>query len=156
YDEALKEAAPPAEFPAAVALWHGARALAFVGKKDAAGAQAELAALRAGVAGISADAPEGYNKAKDLCASAGNLAVGQLAMQQGRTEEGIAALRAAVATEDTLRYDEPADWYFPVRPALGAALLAAGRGAEAQAVYEADLQRLPENGWSLYGLAESL
>ena len=37
-----------------------------------------------------------------------------------------AALRAAVALEDTLLYDEPPDWIQPVRHALGAALVAAG------------------------------
>lgn len=31
----------------------------------------------------------------------------------------------------------------------------AGRFAEAEEVYREDLRRLPENGWSLYGLAES-
>jgi hypothetical protein len=31
-----------------------------------------------------------------------------------------------------------------------------GRYAEAEQVYREDLARLPENGWSLYGLASSL
>ena len=31
-----------------------------------------------------------------------------------------------------------------------------GRYAEAEQVYREDLARLPDNGWSLYGLAESL
>ena len=35
-------------------------------------------------------------------------------------------------------------------------LLATGRAAEAEVVYREDLQRNPENGWSLYGLAQSL
>ena len=32
----------------------------------------------------------------------------------------------------------------------------AGRFAEAEQVYRDDLARLPENGWALFGLAESL
>ena len=32
----------------------------------------------------------------------------------------------------------------------------AGKYAEAEAIYREDLRRLPENGWSLYGLAEAL
>ena len=32
----------------------------------------------------------------------------------------------------------------------------AGKFAEAEQVYRDDLARLPENGWSLFGLAESL
>jgi tetratricopeptide (TPR) repeat protein len=40
--------------------------------------------------------------------------------------------------------------------AHGAALLKAGRNAEAEAVYREDLKRFPENGWSLFGLAAAL
>ena len=32
----------------------------------------------------------------------------------------------------------------------------AGRYADAEQVYRDDLTRLPDNGWSLYGLADSL
>ena len=53
-------------------------------------------------------------------------------------------------------FTEPPPWYYPVRQSLGAALLAAGRPAEAEAVYREDLKRNRENGWSLFGLAESL
>ena len=44
----------------------------------------------------------------------------------------------------------------PVRQALGAVLLDAGRPAEAEAVYRADLDEYPRNGWSLFGLSRSL
>jgi tetratricopeptide (TPR) repeat protein len=70
--------------------------------------------------------------------------------------EAVRRLEEAVKTEDGLRYDEPPDWYVPVRHALGAALLAAGRPADAEKVYEENLRRHPENGWALHGLAESL
>ena len=43
-----------------------------------------------------------------------------------------------------------------MRQALGAILVQAGRGAEAERVYREDLERNPGNGWSLYGLARSL
>jgi predicted Zn-dependent protease len=32
----------------------------------------------------------------------------------------------------------------------------AGKAAEAEQVYRDDLKKLPNNGWSLYGLADSL
>ena len=35
-------------------------------------------------------------------------------------------------------------------------LLQAGRAAEAEQVYREDLRRNPDNGWSLFGLAQSL
>jgi len=44
----------------------------------------------------------------------------------------------------------------PTRQALGAVLLAAGRAAEAEAVYRADLDEWPKNGWSLLGLSQAL
>jgi len=44
----------------------------------------------------------------------------------------------------------------PVRQTLGAVLLDAGRPAEAEAIYWQDLSSNRENGWSLYGLAQSL
>ena len=43
-----------------------------------------------------------------------------------------------------------------MRQALGAALMDAGRYADAEAVYRDDLAHYPENGWSLFGLSRSL
>lgn len=43
-----------------------------------------------------------------------------------------------------------------MRHYVGATLLAARRPAEAEAVYRKDLQRFPDNGWSLYGLSVAL
>ena len=65
-------------------------------------------------------------------------------------------MREAVKREDALRYAEPPDWIIPVRHALGAALLQSRRYTEAEQVYRDDLERHPENGWSLFGLARSL
>ena len=55
-----------------------------------------------------------------------------------------------------VRYDEPPDWILPVRHALGATLLQSKKPAEAEAVFREDLRRLPDNGWSLFGLGRSL
>src|SRR5947208_2223757 len=41
-------------------------------------------------------------------------------------------------------------------PAPGATLLKERRAAEAEQIYRDDLARQPNNGWSLYGLAQSL
>ena len=69
---------------------------------------------------------------------------------------GLPPLTIVQAAEDLLRYDEPPGWIIPVRHALGAALMQAGRFAEAESVYREDLRRLPNNGWSLFGLSEAL
>jgi len=68
----------------------------------------------------------------------------------------VAALERAVALQDALTYMEPPPWYFPTRQALGAVLLEAGRAQQAEAVYRADLEEWPKNGWSLFGLSRAL
>ena len=61
-----------------------------------------------------------------------------------------------MAIEDGIPYDEPPGWHAPVRQTLGAVLLEAGRPADAERVYREELRRNPGNGWSLFGLAQSL
>ena len=82
--------------------------------------------------------------------------MGEIAARNGDLESGITHFREAVKIEDTGLYFEPPKWYYPVRQSLGAALLKAGRHAEAEAVYKEDLKRFPENGWSLHGLVAAL
>jgi Flp pilus assembly protein TadD len=66
------------------------------------------------------------------------------------------ALSDAVRMQNALVYDEPPIWYFPVRGALGAELLAVGQAPQAEAVYRSDLKVNPGNPRSLHGLARSL
>ena len=83
-------------------------------------------------------------------------AAGELAASDGDYDTAIAALREAASVEDQIPYDEPPGWHAPARHTLGALLLAADRASEAEAVYREELQRNPHNGWSLYGLMQSL
>ena len=62
----------------------------------------------------------------------------------------------AVNAQDTLPYTEPPFWYYPTRQSLGAALLKAGKPEQAEAVYRADLKQYRHNGWSMFGLMQSL
>lgn len=96
-----------------------------------------------------ADAKEGQNSASALLKVASDVLGAQIALRDGKTDQGIHLLTEAAAAADRLRYDEPPDWAYPVRHSLGAALLASGRPAEAEAVYREDLKRNPNNGWSL-------
>jgi len=61
-----------------------------------------------------------------------------------------------VVLQDALVYDEPPAWYYPVRESLGAALLRAGRAADAEGVFREGIARIPRNGRMLFGLMESL
>jgi hypothetical protein len=96
-----------------------------------------------------------YSSASQITNMATQLLKGQVLLQSKNQDEGLTALRKAVAAEDTMRYDEPPDWRLPARHFLGAALLDIGKYAEAEQVYEEDLLRNPENGWALQGLLQS-
>ena len=80
---------------------------------------------------------------------------GEILVAEGHLSTGIKALQNAVIAEDQLRYDEPPDWIIPTRHALGAAQMRAGKWRDAEKTYKADLNKLPMNGWSLYGLLQS-
>ena len=81
---------------------------------------------------------------------------GEIYEAEGRYDEAVEAFAAAVAIEDLNNYTEPPDWSQPARHYLGAALVAAGRGEEAEAVYRRDLRWNQNNGWSLFGLLKAL
>jgi hypothetical protein len=80
----------------------------------------------------------------------------RIAATELRNADAIGALERATAAEDGLAASGAAGWFFPVRHLLGAQLLVAGRPAEAERVYREDLQRHPDNGWALFGLAAAL
>lgn len=156
WEEALAEPAPPAEFLYATGVWQAARGLAYAGLGRLEEAEKELASVKQTDAGLPADAMAAFNSAHSLLSIAENVLAGEIAARKGDMAEAVKRLEEATKIEDGLRYDEPADWYVPVRHWLGNTLLAAGRAAEAQKVWEEDLRRHPENGWALHGLAESL
>jgi tetratricopeptide (TPR) repeat protein len=156
WDEALKEPGPPASQRYARGVWHYARGMALAGKGDFAGAGAALDSLRAAAAQVPPDMVISINPAPLLMRVATNALAGDIAARQKKTDEAVRQLTLAVAEEDSLHYDEPPTWYWPVRHALGAALLTAGRARDAEAVYREDLRRHPDNGWSLLGLTKAL
>jgi predicted Zn-dependent protease len=98
----------------------------------------------------------GFFRTKTILELAENVLAGEIAARSGQTDVAVRHLLAAVAEQDGHWFTEPPAWYFPIRQSLGAALLAGGRPAEAEAVYRDDLKRNPDNGWSLFGLARSL
>lgn len=156
WEQILDAPEPPEYLPLARAMRHYARGISYAALKDVENAQAELKLFEAARDQVPPDWIFGINKAHDLLAVAEQLMKGEILYRRGEVETGLAALRRAVELEDQLRYSEPPDWIHPVRHALGATLLQAGRPEEAETVYRADLAKLPHNGWSLFGLARSL
>jgi tetratricopeptide (TPR) repeat protein len=155
---ALVAPAPPADLPYPNGLWHYARGVAYARLGDVPQARAELTELRK-----AAETPAlkdlyiiGYNSARTVLAVATATLEGEIAVAGREWDVAIARLRAAAALEDAFVYIEPPEWPIPVRHNLGRAQLLAGHWADARAAFEQDLQRFPENIWSLRGLAEAL
>ena len=101
-------------------------------------------------------APPFNNKTKSILQIADDVLAAKIAMAHHDTDTAIAHLKNAVAVQDTLKYGEPPDWYYPVRESLGAALLIIGDATAAEKVFREDLNRNPRNPRSLFGLVESL
>lgn len=157
WDEILREPPPGKGLMYARGIWHYARGIAFTARGELAHAAQELAQLEALAADPSLKNLQVVrNEASDLLALAVRVLNGELAAQRGDRVTAIRRLEEAVRLQDELDYFEPPAWYYPVRDSLGAALLAAGRAVEAETVYREDLKQYPENGWSLFGLWQSL
>ena len=156
WQEILAEPGFPDYVPISRALQHYARGVAFAATSRMPEAEQELAAFLEARQKVAKEATFGNNSGSGVLDVAEHVLKGELAFRAGRRDEGIALLREGVALEDKLRYNEPPDWIQPVRHALGAALLAAGRFADAEAVFREALAKLPDNGWGLYGLQRAL
>lgn len=152
WDDILAEPAPSPKLIGLTGAYLYAKATALAAKGRAEEARILLGELeQLGSAGDPA-----HDRIKQALALALLTAKARLALAESKPDEAIGMLREAAAREDRLAYSEPADWFFPVRHILGAVLVQAGRAADAEAVYRDDLSRHPNNGWALFGLAQSL
>jgi tetratricopeptide (TPR) repeat protein len=156
WQEILHEPEPPEYLPLSRALRHYARGVAHAALDDVEAARAEQATFAAAKAKVPESVLFGNNTGLAILGVAEKVLEGEILYRAGEEEAGFAALRESVQREDALRYDEPPGWIQPVRHALGAALLQSGRYAEAEAVFRADLDKLPDNGWALFGMARAL
>ncbi|MGH7945948.1 MAG: hypothetical protein ACREH8_22260 [Opitutaceae bacterium] len=157
WSQVLAAPEPAIELPLDRAIWRFARARAFAAKGDAMAAERETKQfdeLAASDAVKAVDSP--IFPSNQVLSVAHHLAHAGVAGARGDNEKMITKLRTAVEAEHALPYMEPAFWIYPTRQTLGAALLKLGRAAEAEAEFRADLGEFPRNGWSLFGLAESL
>lgn len=157
WTEILAEPQPRADLGLSNAIWRYARGMALANTGDIAGAKAEHAILVSLKANPKVMVLDGNDyPASALLQIADELLAGEIALASGNNKAAIANFSAAVANQDLLPYTEPPFWYYPTRQTLGAALLRDGQAAEAQVVFEKDLQQYPHNGWSTYGLMLAL
>jgi tetratricopeptide (TPR) repeat protein len=159
WDSILSEPLPPEGSLFWTGVWHYSRGLAFTAQGKLDDASRELVILQGIAADKSLDGLRvtfSRNGAKAILDIAVEVLTGEIAARQGYYDKAIARFHRAILLEDNLIYNEPPDWHVPVRQALGAVLLEAGRGAEAESIYWQDLSLNRENGWSLFGLMQSL
>ncbi|HXH06069.1 MAG TPA: hypothetical protein VNI83_05690 [Vicinamibacterales bacterium] len=158
WDEMLAEPAPAHRTLFTEGAWRYGRGMALAARGRLAEAEQELAALRAIVADpqLKGQVTFSSNSGHAILRIAPELVAGRIAAERRDFDKALLHLERAVRYEDALIYQEPPDWHAPVRQALGAVLLAAGRPDEAETVFWEDLRRNRENGWSLFGLLRAL
>lgn len=159
WNEVLKTPQPDPSMKIMATFWHFSRgmALAATGKASEAEKEAQiLAEIERNTPPDLIFAPPVQNTVKDILKLAENVLGAKIALAKNDKEGAIRDLRAAVAIQDTLKYNEPPDWFFPVRESLGGMLLMTGDNAGAERVFREDLNRNPRNPRSLFGLSEAL
>ena len=97
-----------------------------------------------------------FDSAELLLKTVGGILEGEIRRSEGHLHAAIESFERAVEVEDRLEYSEPEPLPFAARHWLGAALLEAGRFADAERVYRDELEDHPNNGWSLFGLQQAL
>jgi tetratricopeptide (TPR) repeat protein len=156
WDEIMKQPQPDAALPVTNAVWHFARGVVFAERGDIAGAEAEQQAFLKSEKGISADAMLSLNPAGKVLLIAEDVLGARIAEARHDKKTALELFRKGVEHEDALAYDEPPQWFHPVRESLGGFLLRNHDYAEAEKVFRADLEKNKHSGRSLFGLSESL
>jgi tetratricopeptide (TPR) repeat protein len=156
WNEILAEPRPAEKYPTLTGLWLHARGMALASTGKTREADAAMRELRTLATKIPADLIAGQNPASSMFRLGADAIEARIAERARKWKPAIAAWQRAVTQEDGFAYNEPADWFYPMRHYLGAALLDARKPKEAEAVFREDLKRNPGNGWALHGLATAL
>lgn len=159
WQQVLGTPQPNPSMKVAGVFWHFARGMALAGTGKLPEAQSEHQIVQQAADQTPPDAifaPPVGNRAKDVLTIAANVLGAKIALARHDNQRAIGLLRDAVAIQDTLKYDEPPDWFYPVRESLGAVLLLDGKASDAEKVFREDLERNPRNPRSLFGLSAAL
>ena len=156
WDDLLQSPAPDQKLAATTALWHFGRAMAYAALGKVESAEKEQSLSLAASRSLPADRPFGFNTANNVLSVAQNVLSARIATAKNDKKAAIEFLKKAVEIEDSLTYDEPEDWYIPVRESLGGALILNGEHSEAEKVFRKELEKHRRNGRALFGLVESL
>lgn len=159
WDQILAMPQPAADMKTTTVFWHFARGMALAAKGKVPESETEYHIVKEAADKTPPDqvfAMPVNNKAKDVLTIAENVLGAKIALAKHDSANAISMLRQAITIQDSLKYDEPPDWFYPVRETLGAVLLINGNAVEAEKVFRDDLDRNPRNPRSLFGLSEAL
>ncbi|MBY0423623.1 MAG: hypothetical protein K2Q06_15065 [Parvularculaceae bacterium] len=148
---------PGKEYPFLEGAWRYARGSALLREGDVAAARAEAAALKTLVEQADFTAlVEATIPAADILAVAERTLEARALAAEGKLSEAIEAMTEAVGRQETLNYNEPPYWYYPAKQTLAALNLRAGNAERAEQLFMESLVEAPNDGRSLFGLAEAL
>ncbi|MDH4185974.1 MAG: hypothetical protein OEV08_03165, partial [Nitrospira sp.] len=156
WEELLRELPPPKGLRLMEGMWRLGRGLAHIATGRLPGAEGEHVVLAGLTKQIRRERSPDEKTERVLLNIAERILAGELSVQRQQFGNAIRQFEEAVKMEDGLPYSEPPLWPLSVRHYLGAALLSAGKPADAESVYRHDLVRHPMNGWALIGLTQSL
>ncbi len=137
-------------------LWEFALGYAHLREGDPDSAQAYLDGMRMLIREQGDSIQFRGHTATQLLGVTSGILEAEILRSEGRSAQAIEVLETAVELEDGLRYDEPEPLPFSARHWLGSVLLDEDRPVEAEEVYRIALEDHPNNGWSLFGLAQAL
>src|SRR5262249_12985339 len=138
---------PGDAIPYVKGLWLYARGVALAERQDFAGAEAAAQAIetleRTGDLKLL---KESHVPVQEGLQIARTVIMARVAQAKGDKRGAVAQFERAATLQDALPYTEPPYWYYPIRQSLAAALLQAGRYAEAERQFQRALSRAPSNG----------
>jgi tetratricopeptide (TPR) repeat protein len=157
WNEVLQAPAPAAQWSYAVVLDNFAKGMAHIRSKDLRQARQCLDRLSKAMAdSILMVRLMPFNSPIQSCKTAEGILKGELLYAEGNSTAALEAFQQAIDAEDHLVYREPQDWLIPARQYLGYCLLRMNKPAEAEKIYQQDLELNPGNGWSLLGMHQAL
>ena len=157
WDEILKLKPKHSGTPYLDGIWSYVKGSAYLSKRNTEQATRELNKLKQIINSPDVDKYRaGATPVSRVLKAAAYGLEGEIFLADSEYPEAIEAFTLAVELEDQNNYTEPPDWPHPMRLYLGSALISAQKFKEAENVYRRDLDWHKNNGWSLFGLHQSL
>lgn len=157
WNEILTVTEPADSLKYVKAVWHYARGMAFARTNKINEARNELKSFSQLVEDPFMEyTVSGFNSFRKILSIGEKMLDAEIEVKINNYDKAIQLLTAARDIEDNLLYQEPPDWYHPTRQVLGSVLLDAKRPADAEKQFREDLNQYRKNGWSLFGLYQSL